>query len=97
MEVMIFISVFSMTALPRSLQEMIVNMVSSLPGVCCWGGWSLTSEMLDTGSVCTSVELMISGEVVSRISTATPISRRALKDTPSPRPSLRSWCSSIRV
>lgn len=40
---------------------------------------------------------MISGEVVSRISTATDSRRRALKDTPSPRPSFRSWCSSIRV
>lgn len=56
-----------------------------------------TSEMLETGSSCTSVELMISGEVVSRISTATESRRRALKDTPSPSPSFRSWCSSIRV
>lgn len=58
---------------------------------------NLTSEMLETGSSCTSVELRISGEVVSRISTATEIRRRALKDTPSPRPSFKSWCSSIRV
>lgn len=58
---------------------------------------NLTSEMLETGSSCTSVELMISGEVVSRISTAMESKRRALKDTPSPRPSFRSWCSSISV
>lgn len=57
----------------------------------------LTSEMLEMASTCTSVELTISGEVVSKISTATESRRRALKDTPSPRPSFRSWCSSIRV
>ncbi|TNN64464.1 hypothetical protein EYF80_025315 [Liparis tanakae] len=57
----------------------------------------LTSEMLETLSICTSVELRSSGEVVSRISTAIENRRRALKDTPSPRPSFRSWCSSIRV
>lgn len=56
-----------------------------------------TSEMLEIGSTWTSVELMISGDVVSRISTATEIRRRALKDTPSPSPSFRSWCSSISV
>lgn len=57
----------------------------------------LTSEMLEIVSIWTSVELMISGEVVSRISTAMESRRRALKDTPSPSPSFRSWCSSIRV
>lgn len=57
----------------------------------------LTSEMLETVSTWTSVELMISGEAVSRISTATESRRRALKDTPSPSPSFRSWCSSISV
>ncbi|KAG7274872.1 hypothetical protein CRUP_014657 [Coryphaenoides rupestris] len=54
-------------------------------------------QMLEMDSTCTSVELMISVEVVSRISTATDNKRRARKETPSPRPSLRSWCSSMRV
>lgn len=57
----------------------------------------MTSEMLEIVSIWTSVELMISGEVVSRISTAMESRRRALNDTPSPSPSFRSWCSSIRV
>jgi len=48
---------------------------------------NLTSEMLDTGSICTSVELIISVEEVSRISTAMLMRRRALKETPSPSPS----------
>lgn len=50
----------------------------------------LTSEMGVACSTCTSVELVISGLEVSRISTARPSMRRARKDTPSPRPSFRS-------
>lgn len=49
------------------------------------------------GSTWTSVEMVISVEDVSKISTARLMRRRALKDTPSPSPSFKSWCSSISV